>query len=104
MGESWIVCLFVCVYGFPESFVGAEKTWEHVPLSTQSLKRGFLRNPSLTSLAGRISTFRDPLFEHFFGSFVKKVVLHCKNKRFDGNLGQIQIRVSAKYGSDLQCN
>ena len=83
MGESWIVCLvFVCVYGFPASFVGAEKTWAHVPLSTQSLKRGFLRNPSLNSLAGRILTFRDPLFEHFFGNVVKKVVLPCKNQRF----------------------
>ena len=74
--------MFVCMYGFPASFVGAEKTWAHVLLSTQSLKSGFLRNPSLNSLAGRILTFRDPLFEHFFGKFVKKVVFSCKNQRF----------------------
>ena len=35
------VCLFVCLYGFSASFVGAEKTWAHVLLSTQSLKSGF---------------------------------------------------------------
>ena len=68
------VCSFVCLYGFPASFVGAEKTWAHVLLSTQSLKRGFLRNPSLNSLAGRILTFRDPLFEHFFELFAFVVI------------------------------
>ena len=35
------VCPFVCLYGFPASFVGAEKTWAHVLLSTQSLKSEF---------------------------------------------------------------
>ena len=60
------VCLYVCMYGFSASFVGAEKTWAHVLLSTQSLKSELLRNPSLISLASRIWTFWDPLFKHFW--------------------------------------
>ena len=51
-------------------------------LSTHSLKSGFLENPALIALGGRIWRFRDPLFEHFFGKFVKKVVLPCKNEHF----------------------
>ena len=41
-------------------------------LSTHSLKSGFLENPSLIALGGRIWSLGDPLFEHFFGNFVKK--------------------------------
>ena len=74
-------------------------------LSTHSLKSGFLENPALIALGGRIWRFRDPLFEHFFGKFVKKVVFSCKNQRFgdseashpavhglSSNLGELIVR------------
>mgnify|MGYP001253448471 CR=1 FL=1 len=51
-------------------------------LSTHSLKSGFLENPSLIALGGRIWSLRDPLLEHIFWIFVKKMVLPCKNEHF----------------------
>ena len=50
-------------------------------LSTHSLKSGFLENPSLIALGGRIWSLRDPLLEYIFCFFVKKGFA-CTNEYF----------------------